>query len=142
MRLQTAQPDGHRRQWSLTLGIPVNLSTPAARRQTRKAQTAADLSVVPLQESLKNLKRDLREEKKEHRIGQSQILEAHRQVLLHGRRHQAVQAALRQRYAEVDGLRAELRRWVSTPPPAPACWSCIPEADWRSQTPPNARSCT
>ena len=143
MRLQPAQPDGHKeKQWSLTLGTPAHLSTPATGRQTRKTQPAADLSVVPLQESLKDLKRDLREENKENRIGQSKILEAHRQVLLQGRRHQIIQAALRQRYVEVAGLRAELRGWVSTLALAPACCTCIPEADWRFQTLPNARSCT
>ena len=136
---------GHKKkQWSLALGIPAHLSTPATRRQTSKTQTAADLSVVPLQVDLKALKEEkeaLKEEKKETCTGQRQALEAHKQVLLQGRRHQVIQAALRQRYAKVVGLQAELRCWVSTPALAPACWSCAPEADWRSQTPPNPRSC-
>ena len=79
--------------------------------------------MVPLQENLKDLKLDLREDKKEHHIGQRQVLEAHKQALLQGRRHEFIQAALRQRCAEVAGLRDELRQWVRTPALAPACWS-------------------
>ena len=95
--------------------------------------------MVLLQESLKNLKTDLWNEKEETRIAERQALEAHKQVLLQVKRQQDLEAALAQRDAEVAGLRAKLSQRVSTC--THACTCCC-EADWQSQTPPKLESCT
>ena len=95
------------------LGHP---STSAAGTQTGRTHKGAELSVVPLQ---KDLKKDLKEEKKENHIMQSQVLEAHKQVLEEGRHLKTSQAALRQRDAEVARLQAKLREWVSSAALAP-----------------------
>ena len=100
--------------------LPRRPITPSTGKQSKKTQTAADLSVVPLQEKLKDLNSDLEKLKDDDRIMQRQLQEAHKQVLEEGRHLQTVQAALRQRDAEVAQLRAELRGWVSTPVLAPA----------------------
>ena len=76
--------------------------------------------MVPLQG---NLREDLRKEKKEHRITQRQLQEAHKQVIEEGRHLHTSQTALKKRDAEVAQLRAELHSWVSTPVLAPALHS-------------------